>query len=165
MAGHPRILPFREVQRFRAMPIAGSITLLIPGMLLFAASIGKLADLDAFAASLRTYTLLPTPLRTAAIIVIPTVEALPLVGLLFGHARLAAGMMILVLSSVTIAHASHWLYGIDPHCECFGIVLARDHAAAARKVYMLQNLMLIACAVIGATIKSNCRATKSPEQK
>lgn len=138
----------------RLLRIFASVAVWIPCVVLLFAAVGKLADLGAFEASLKTYSLLPSAVRTVAAVLIPTAEALPMVGIFLGRIRLAATIALLVFTAVTIIHTLHWWLGYDPHCNCFGVFLAQEHARTSRVELVARNMSLIFCSLLGFVVYS-----------
>lgn len=111
----------------------------------------KLADLDAFWASLATWRLLPIPAIDALSIMVPLVEVL-IAGLWFACGRrtlavTAAAVLIVLATALFVAHLV--MVGA-PKCNCFGIIsrylAQRDEAATT----VVRNVLLLAALAAGS---------------
>lgn len=89
------------------------------------ASLGKLIDVDAFAASLATWQLVPKPLIAPLSVAVPMVEGLISGFWLLGQQRhrceLAAFFMLLAFSSIFLLHLA---LRVPPDCGCLGRKMA-----------------------------------------
>jgi len=91
------------------------------GLLFAAAALAKLGDLHSFAEQVHNFRILPLALENLAAMVLPWIELITALALVFGvRARsggaVAALLMALFTASVLIAMAR----GLDIECGCFG---------------------------------------------
>jgi len=90
------------------------------GMLFLVASVEKIADPNAFAQSIDNYRIFPHSVDLAVASILPWLELLCGLGLLFGIAtRGSAFLAVLMLLGFTLAVASALVRGLDISCGCF----------------------------------------------
>jgi len=134
----------------------GIVIRLFLGMVFLVASIDKLADPAAFAASIGNYRLLPDSLLLFAATWLPWVELLCALGLIFGVLLRGASLLTLAMLLVfTLAVISGLLRGLDISCGCF----TQDPAVASVGWWKVaENFGLIILAVL-AFLASGSRLT------
>jgi uncharacterized membrane protein YphA (DoxX/SURF4 family) len=118
----------------------------VVGTVFVFASVEKIADPAAFAVSVSHYKLIGAPLTLIVATVLPWIELLAGLGLLFGilyraNAFLCSSMMLLFTVLVVIA----LLRGLDISCGCF-----TQDPAAARMGWgkALENTVLLLCSLL-----------------
>ena len=90
------------------------------GMVFLAASVEKIADPNAFAQSIDNYRIFPHAVDLAVASILPWLELLCALGLLFGIAtRGSAFLSGIMLLAFTLAVASALVRGLDISCGCF----------------------------------------------
>jgi uncharacterized membrane protein YphA (DoxX/SURF4 family) len=118
----------------------------ILGCVFIFASIDKISDPQAFAASITNYKIVSGNLALLLATILPWIELLSGLGLLFGvFVRGSALLTLCMLSLFTILVASAMLRGLDISCGCF----TQDPAAGKvgwKKIG--ENLFLIAMNVV-----------------
>ncbi|MFC1994329.1 MauE/DoxX family redox-associated membrane protein, partial [Chloroflexota bacterium] len=101
---------------------------LLLGSILIAASLGKLANPDAFVNLVASYNILPESLAQPFGICLPWVELIVGAMLILGvFPRLASGISIMLIASFMIASSSSLLSGAGASCGCFGEVMPLSH--------------------------------------
>ena len=114
---------------------------LIVGFAFVLASFEKIVDPHAFASSVANYKLLPTGILPLAATILPWMELLGGLALIFGVMHRGAAALIGILLAVfTVAVASALLRGLDISCGCF------TQDPAAEKIgwlKLLENLGLL----------------------
>jgi uncharacterized membrane protein YphA (DoxX/SURF4 family) len=122
--------------------------LILAGLFLLAA-VGKILNPADFAAVIRKFHVLPRLLSNFPAIVLPWIEALAALSLIFGPWRRAAALWLgLLLSGFLLLFVWAMILGIDVDCGCFGD-LGSYMALLAGKVgplSILRNLLLIGMA-------------------
>lgn len=101
----------------RALEAAVLCVLVIIG----SAGLLKLADLNGFARSLDTWSLIGAPLRGLALYTVPTAEVFLASSWLFGRGRAwIVWCAVMLLSLFTLTYAIHVVTVGAPDCDCFG---------------------------------------------
>ena len=114
------------------------------GVLFLAAAWPKLVDPHGFAESVSHYRLLPVPLERLAALVLPPLELLVGVCLIFGVLDAGASALALVLLAVfTIAIAIAVARGLDISCGCF----ETKGGTKVGTTKILENLAMLAAAL------------------
>jgi uncharacterized membrane protein YphA (DoxX/SURF4 family) len=91
------------------------------GVIFLAAALGKIADLGAFAMQLHNYRMVPLWSEHLIAMILPWIELLAGLGLVFGVRPRSGAVVVLALMLVfTVAVGSAWARGLDFQCGCFG---------------------------------------------
>lgn len=123
---------------------------LLLGVVFLASVWGKLADLPAFAGSLRALRVLPAPARTARPVAVTVVVLEAAVPLLLAVPLVTAGVAgfgvaFCLLATFSVAILVSRRRGARAPCRCFG------HAAAALGPrHVVRNVLLAGAALLGA---------------
>jgi uncharacterized membrane protein YphA (DoxX/SURF4 family) len=117
------------------------------GVLFLVAAWPKLTDPHGFAQSVANYRLLPVPLERVLALVLPPLELLLGVALLFGVLDAGASALALLLLAVfTAAIATALARGLDISCGCF----ETEGGAKVGAKKVLENVGMLAAAVLVA---------------
>ncbi len=136
----------------------------VPMLVLLTASLGKLADMPLFIASLRTWTLVPRELVMPLAFLVAGLELVLGGWWLFGpRRRLAAiggAVLLLIFAGVYLVHLAQ---GISPSCACMGALQAGFEARTEGWTIAARALALAACLLVGAGLSlagSSTRGSK-----
>jgi len=119
---------------------------LILGFLFVFASIEKIAQPEEFARAILNYHLLPIPAVNLFAIVIPWVELLAGLLMLFGLlVRGSSFLLAILLSLFALAISISIFRGLDISCGCFGTSVAREvgWSALGEDVLMLAGSLIL----------------------
>ena len=83
------------------------------------AAVPKLLDVQGFAKTIDAYAILPDVLLLPTAIILPIVEIILAVGLLFNGWKSKVGCVVLLLMFILLLSYSIWV-GLDIDCGCFG---------------------------------------------
>jgi uncharacterized membrane protein YphA (DoxX/SURF4 family) len=135
------------VQRWLAHPRAIRASQIVIGALFLVASLAKLGDLQAFAEQVHNFRLLPDALDNLSAIVLPWIELIAGLALVFGvRARSGAIIVSALMALFTLAVLIAMARGLDIECGCFGTA----DATRVGVVKILQNLGMLALALLAA---------------
>lgn len=114
-------------------------------VLLGVAGVLKLLDMDGFRQSLETWELVPSPIRIAAAMLVPTIEmALFLVWLSGYRRRLAALCAITLLACFAGVFAVHIVLVEPPECSCFGLLRRYGARREQAALVLLRDAVMLA---------------------
>jgi uncharacterized membrane protein YphA (DoxX/SURF4 family) len=126
-------------------PVVVRIARIAIGVIFLAAALGKLGDLEMFAQQVHNYRILPLWSENLVAIVLPWIEILAGLALVFGvRSRSGAVVVTALLFVFTVAVGSAWARGLDFECGCFG--KASASRVGAQK--LLENIGMLALAAI-----------------
>ncbi len=83
------------------------------------AAVPKLLDVQGFVKTIEAYAILPDVLLLPTAIILPIVEIILAVGLLFNGWKSKVGCVVLLLMFILLLSYSIWV-GLDIDCGCFG---------------------------------------------
>ncbi len=130
-------------------------------MVLTVAAAMKLVEIDRFADSLQTFTLLDRRITGFALFGVPVAECVPLMLCISGRARLANGVCFALLLFFTAVVAVHWLANTEPSCQCFGQWVSYRAAEHRFAAYFTRNgLIMVAAAAAAVAIGAPADRTK-----
>lgn len=114
------------------------------GLLFAAAALAKLGDLHAFAEQVHNFRVLPFGLENLAAMLLPWIELVAALSLVFGVRARCGGLVAAVLMAVfTVAVLSAMARGLDIECGCFGT----GDATRVGLFKLLENGAMLALAV------------------
>ncbi len=121
------------------------LRLLLGGLFVYA-GIGKIWDPADFAGKIDNYRMLPYLLVTLTAVVLPWVEVICGLLLIFGRRLCGASLVLIVLNVVfIIAIGSAMARGLDIDCGCFSASGKASHVGVQR---LLEDVLFLAAAVI-----------------
>ncbi len=121
----------------------------IIGIVFLYASYNKLFDQVGFAKSVYGYKFLPDFLINITAIVVPSLEFIAGLFLLFGLFRKGSSLVIIVLLSVfLIALVQAYARGLDIDCGCFGSSAADKPSPADLLIRIFEDILLLLGAII-----------------
>lgn len=121
----------------------------IIGAVFLYASYNKLFDQTGFAKSVYGYKFLPDFLINVTAIVVPSLEFIAGICLLFGLFRKGSSLIIIVLLSVfLIALVQAYARGLDIDCGCFGSNAVDKTTPADLLIRIIQDILLLLGAII-----------------
>lgn len=116
------------------------------GFLFVWAAMGKIGDLNAFAASVHNFRMLPASLETLFAMTLPWVELVAGLMLVLNLVpRAATALMILLLLVFLVALGNALYRNLDIDCGCFG---TSDAGSTAWKT-VARDIVFLALAVLG----------------
>lgn len=115
------------------------------GLLIAAAALAKVGDLQSFATQIHNFRILPLALENLAAMTLPWIELLAALALIFGYrARSGALVVSALLVVFTIAVAIAMARGLDVECGCFGTA----DGTRVGLLKILENLGMLLLAVV-----------------
>jgi uncharacterized membrane protein YphA (DoxX/SURF4 family) len=122
---------------------------IIIGAVFVYASYNKLFDQVAFAKSVYGYKFLPDFLINITAIIVPPLEFIAGLFLMFGLFRKGSSVVIIVLLSVfLIALVQAYARGLDIDCGCFGSTAADKTTSSDILIRIFQDILLLLGAII-----------------
>jgi uncharacterized membrane protein YphA (DoxX/SURF4 family) len=120
---------------------------IVIGIVLIAAALAKLSDLKAFAREIENFDILYPGLENLPALLLPWVELIAGLGLVFGiRARSSAWIALGLMTVFTIAVIQALARGLDISCGCFGT--AKVMKVGARK--LIENLVFMGVSFVAA---------------
>lgn len=114
---------------------------IVAGVFLFAA-FPKLSDIDSFARVIEAYGFLPESLIYPVALLLPPLEVVLAVGILFGYGpSLIAGFWLMICFIAVLAYAIHM--GLDIDCGCFGPSDPEYTAFQGLRSALIRDLLLL----------------------
>lgn len=137
-------------------------------LLLGVAALLKFGDLSSFSASLVSWTLIPSDLRGAATVIVPSFELLLAAGWYLGlwRAAVLAGATC-ALGSATAFYVMHLVLAEPPRCDCFGALSQYGFASDSAWMLLWRNAVLLSILAAGVGLRvdrhrSRAAAGESP---
>jgi uncharacterized membrane protein YphA (DoxX/SURF4 family) len=122
---------------------------LIIGAVFVYASYNKMFDQIAFAKSIYGYKFVPDFLINIMAIIVPPLEFIAGLFLMFGLLRKGSSLVIIVLLSVfLIALVQAYARGLDIDCGCFGSTAADKTTSGDILIRIFQDILLLLGAII-----------------
>jgi hypothetical protein len=106
------------------------------------AAIPKLFNPYQFAATIDAYALLPDKLLLPTAIVLPVLEILLAIGLLFNCLKSKIGTVVILLFFIALLSYSIWL-GLDIDCGCFGPDDPEHKAFQGLRVALIRDIVML----------------------
>lgn len=107
-----------------------------------AAAIPKLFNPYQFAATIDAYAILPDVLLLPTAIVLPVLEILLAIGLLFNCLKSKIGTVVMLLFFIALLSYSIWL-GLDIDCGCFGPEDPEHTAFEGLRVALIRDIVML----------------------
>jgi len=122
---------------------------IIIGAVFLYASYNKLFDQQGFAKSIYGYKFIPDFLINIMAIIVPSLEFIAGIFLMFGLFRKGSSLIIIVLLSVfLVALVQAYARGLDIDCGCFGSDPAAKTTSTDILIRIFQDILLLAGAII-----------------
>ncbi|USN98039.1 MAG: hypothetical protein H6810_07560 [Phycisphaeraceae bacterium] len=109
----------------------------------FIAGVLKLASLDAFGRSVRTWDLLSPAVMDLVTLAVPPLEvAVSLAWLMNLRRRLCASLMFAMLLVLTLTYSAHLVFRQPPDCGCFGAIRLFEAHQEQAEFLIARNVVL-----------------------
>lgn len=110
------------------------------------ASVPKIIDPPGFAEILKNYQILPLVLLNPVAVLLPWIEALCGLSLIFGRLIRGGALIFVVLMAIFAALTAFNIYrGLDVNCGCFSV--ATTETSASQWFNLLRNLVLLSLGI------------------
>lgn len=111
-------------------------------LVFFCAAVPKLFNIDQFAATIDAYAILPDMLLMPTAIVLPVVEIVLAIGLLFNRLYCKFGLLLLLLFFICVL--SYAIFqGLDIDCGCFGPEDPEYSAFKGLRVALVRDIVML----------------------
>ncbi len=130
----------------------------IISLIFFAAAVPKLSDVHGFAATIGAYDILPQSFLLPTAIVLPILEIILAVGLLFNWLKSKIGVVLLLLFFIILLTYSIWL-GLDIDCGCFGPEDPEFKAFSGLRVALVRDIVMLIPLVYSCWYHRYCQNT------
>ena len=112
------------------------------GLLFLCAGVPKLFNVHEFAKTINAYAILPAVLIPPAAIVLPVIEIILAVGLVFNKRESKIGSAVLLLLFISLLFYAIWA-GLDIDCGCFGPEDPEFSAFYGLRQALLRDIMML----------------------
>jgi uncharacterized membrane protein YphA (DoxX/SURF4 family) len=133
------------LKRWLTHPVTIRVSQVVIGAIFAVAALAKLGDLHAFAEQVHNFRLLPLGLENLVAMMLPWVELVAGLALIFGiRARSGAWIAALLMAGFTVGVLLAMARGLDIECGCFGTA----DATRVGVVKVVENFSMMALAVV-----------------
>lgn len=107
---------------------------------------------QSFSRSLDTFVLLPTWMRSAALVLTPAAELVPLALLVVRRAVAANVASIVLIVSFSLIVYWHWVRNVQPVCGCLGLWADYVRQEGSSRYLLIRNAVIVSFSVFSIAL-------------
>lgn len=148
------VAPFMSNGRCAARSIAGLMLASSVMLVIMFAGITKLVELDRFARSVETWTLVPSYIRSSAVLLVPIVELAVGLGWFLGIGSMrawlfcAGGLLAFYTALIGVQSAA----ASPPDCDCLGLLLRHAEWMRSAQAALVRNGLMLILLLLGGVL-------------